>query len=146
MIKFTCGECGERLSVPDQHAGRRGICPACKGVNRIPLKAQSDVGIQQKQQVTSHAPASAPAPAARGATPWPVASASAEARAPIAPERSGPQAFEFFEEPGEMIELKARRRLPQPVKLALLIVAALALVSVLYFGLLLALKAMVPQG
>ena len=38
MIKFVCGGCGERLSVPDQYAGRKGACPTCRFVNRIPLR------------------------------------------------------------------------------------------------------------
>ena len=38
MIKFVCASCEERLSVPDQHGGRKGICPSCGAINRIPLK------------------------------------------------------------------------------------------------------------
>ena len=38
MIKFVCSSCGERLSVPDQYAGRKGACPGCGRVNRVPLR------------------------------------------------------------------------------------------------------------
>lgn len=38
MIKFVCNGCGERLSVPERFAGRKGACPNCKAVNRVPLR------------------------------------------------------------------------------------------------------------
>lgn len=38
MIKFVCGGCGERLSVPERFAGRKGACPNCKSINRVPLR------------------------------------------------------------------------------------------------------------
>src|SRR3982751_2339733 len=36
MIRFACGTCGERLSVPEKYAGRKGACPNCGNVNRVP--------------------------------------------------------------------------------------------------------------
>lgn len=36
MIRFPCGACGEKLSVPEKYAGRKGACPNCGSVNRVP--------------------------------------------------------------------------------------------------------------
>ncbi len=38
MIKFLCNGCQERLSVPERFAGRKGACPNCKTINRVPLR------------------------------------------------------------------------------------------------------------
>lgn len=38
MIRFCCQQCGKRLSVPDQSAGRRGKCPKCGSVVIVPDK------------------------------------------------------------------------------------------------------------
>ncbi|MDB5290639.1 MAG: hypothetical protein JWL69_1880, partial [Phycisphaerales bacterium] len=42
MIKFVCANCGERLSVPDAHGGKKGACPTCQAINRIPLKGYAE--------------------------------------------------------------------------------------------------------
>lgn len=36
MIRFVCKACSEKLAVPARFAGRRGRCPACGAVNRVP--------------------------------------------------------------------------------------------------------------
>lgn len=36
MVRFSCGTCGEKLSVPEKYAGRKGACPNCGSVNRVP--------------------------------------------------------------------------------------------------------------
>jgi len=36
MIKFHCKNCGEKFSVPEIHAGKKGKCPKCKNVILIP--------------------------------------------------------------------------------------------------------------
>lgn len=41
MIRFTCGTCNERLSVPGKFAGRRGACPTCGAVNRVPAASEA---------------------------------------------------------------------------------------------------------
>jgi len=66
MIKFVCASCGERLSVPDQHGGRKGLCPICQGVNRIPLKGYAETQ-PNSPTIARNAPASAQtaAPTAR---------------------------------------------------------------------------------
>lgn len=94
MIRFVCGTCGERLSVPDAHAGRKGACPTCLAVNRIPLKGMSPgapavtagaprIAEQSVSQEAKEKAAMAPAPVSPGAPlaqPGPAAGL-----APIAP-------------------------------------------------------------
>ena len=41
MIRFACGTCKERLVVPAHHAGRRGKCPNCGTVNRVPARSEN---------------------------------------------------------------------------------------------------------
>lgn len=36
-IRFACHECGKRMNIKSELAGRRGICPACQAKIRIPL-------------------------------------------------------------------------------------------------------------
>ena len=68
MIRFRCANCGEKLSVPDQYAGRKGKCPACQTPNRVPTADQA--GRMTEIPFPPRAPARqepAPAPAARTA-------------------------------------------------------------------------------
>lgn len=56
-IRFTC-PCGKTLQVPDEFAGQKGKCPACKGEVLIPGPAKaSDEG----GHITAEAPPAAPA-------------------------------------------------------------------------------------
>jgi phage FluMu protein Com len=36
MIQFRCEHCGHKLSVPDEHKGKRGKCPKCKNTLVVP--------------------------------------------------------------------------------------------------------------
>ena len=36
MIKFNCKNCGQRISVPEMHAGKKGKCPKCKTIVVVP--------------------------------------------------------------------------------------------------------------
>jgi len=36
MIHFQCKHCGHPVRIPDAHAGKRGRCPACKGIVTVP--------------------------------------------------------------------------------------------------------------
>lgn len=36
MIKFCCKNCGQKISVPEIHAGKKGRCPKCKNIVIIP--------------------------------------------------------------------------------------------------------------
>jgi hypothetical protein len=57
MIRFACGTCKERLVVPAHHAGRRGKCPNCGTVNRVPATSEF------AGPMTAIAPAAGAAPA-----------------------------------------------------------------------------------
>ena len=39
MIKFSCEHCGRRVSVRDEHAGKRGKCPRCGRMISVPEKS-----------------------------------------------------------------------------------------------------------
>jgi len=119
MIKFVCATCGERLSVPDGHGGRKGVCPVCLAVNRIPLK-----GYAQTQPNT------------------PVVAKLAQSSAPATPLNGG----------GAILPMTAvarphqERSLPKPLKVALLVIAALAIVGAIWLALYLALRWAVPMN
>jgi len=36
VIKFSCTNCGQRFSIPETHAGKKGKCPKCKNIVIIP--------------------------------------------------------------------------------------------------------------
>ena len=36
MIKFRCKNCGQKLSIPEIHAGKKGKCPKCKNIILTP--------------------------------------------------------------------------------------------------------------
>ena len=36
MISFNCEKCGQKVSAPDAHAGKKGKCPRCKSIMLIP--------------------------------------------------------------------------------------------------------------
>jgi phage FluMu protein Com len=38
MIKFRCKNCGQKFSISDQHAGKKGRCPKCKNLVTIPME------------------------------------------------------------------------------------------------------------
>lgn len=42
MIKFHCKNCDQRISVPENHAGKKGRCPKCKSIVVIPKIKTAD--------------------------------------------------------------------------------------------------------
>ncbi len=43
VIKFSCKNCGQKISVPDVHAGKKGKCPKCKTIVIVPqVKSAAD--------------------------------------------------------------------------------------------------------
>jgi len=42
MIKFSCENCGQKITVPQVHAGKRGKCPKCKQIVTIPEQTTLD--------------------------------------------------------------------------------------------------------
>ena len=43
VIKFSCAECGQHISVPIIHAGKKGKCPKCNSTVVIPGRENSDI-------------------------------------------------------------------------------------------------------
>jgi len=43
VIKFICAECGQHISVPIIHAGKKGKCPKCKNMVVIPSQENVDI-------------------------------------------------------------------------------------------------------
>lgn len=61
MIKFHCKNCGQKISVPDIHAGKKGKCPKCKILLVVPkIKSVSSANYQKdvatSKQVNSSPP------------------------------------------------------------------------------------------
>ncbi|MBM4025079.1 MAG: hypothetical protein FJ280_06665 [Planctomycetes bacterium] len=44
MIRFQCRHCGHPLNAPGTAANRKGKCPKCHGIVRIPIPAHGFVG------------------------------------------------------------------------------------------------------
>jgi len=42
MIRFLCQTCGARIRVNDDKAGKRGQCPKCGGIVRVPAAGRGD--------------------------------------------------------------------------------------------------------
>lgn len=59
MIKFRCKNCGQKISVPEIHSGKKGNCPKCKSIVDVPkIKATDSLNSQRnipagKQQNSS---------------------------------------------------------------------------------------------
>ena len=48
MIKFHCKNCGQKISVPEIHAGKKGKCPKCKKLVIVPKIKNADSMNEQK--------------------------------------------------------------------------------------------------
>jgi len=127
MIRFACGTCKERLVVPAHHAGRRGKCPNCGTVNRVP-KASEFAGAEPGTSV----PAVAPAEATQGNGPQPAAAPPPPQviRADRVPPRSH-ENVSPSEPPARLVEVNPDDDAGMPVWLKLLIVAGILGVLVL---------------
>ena len=42
MIRFTCGHCQASLKAPEDSAGKKGVCPTCRGELQIPILQPTD--------------------------------------------------------------------------------------------------------
>src|SRR5205085_3553362 len=85
-IAFQCSGCGATLRVPDTMAGRRGKCPKCATVNRIPGEGG--------QVQTAPSPAR-PAPAPDAAAEGEEAGGAPEPRPPKAARKRGNRTLLF---------------------------------------------------
>lgn len=50
MIRFRCKNCGQKITVGEIHAGKKGKCPKCKSVVIVPKPG--DVGSLTSQSAT----------------------------------------------------------------------------------------------
>ena len=41
MIKFTCKNCGQKISIPPKHSGKKAKCPGCKNIVEVPTLPQN---------------------------------------------------------------------------------------------------------
>jgi hypothetical protein len=81
-IRFACGTCHAKLSVPARYAGRKGVCPNCRAVTRVPATvAVAQPPPQQPQGTPPPAKATPRAPSPPPRTP--ATAAAAPARAPV---------------------------------------------------------------
>ena len=125
MIRFACGTCKERLVVPAHHAGRRGKCPNCGAVNRVP-KASEFVGAEAVTSVS----APGPAEATRGNETQPASAPPQVIRADPVSSRSMEE-IDPAEPPARLVEVNPFDDAGMPVWMKLLIVAAILGVLVL---------------
>ena len=63
MIKFRCKNCGQKISFPEIHSGKKGNCPKCKSIVVVPkikatgsLKDQINPPDEKQQNVSSPIP------------------------------------------------------------------------------------------
>jgi len=56
MIKFNCEKCGQKLSAPETHSGKKGKCPRCKNIIVVPATLNID-SILEKTDIGSAEPA-----------------------------------------------------------------------------------------
>jgi hypothetical protein len=47
MIEFQCNKCGQKISVHEKHAGKKGKCPKCKNVLVVPELQNSSCAPEQ---------------------------------------------------------------------------------------------------
>ncbi len=45
MLEFNCKNCGQKISVPELHAGKKGKCPKCKTIVVVP-EINNDIPLQ----------------------------------------------------------------------------------------------------
>ncbi|MHC4636167.1 MAG: hypothetical protein ACYTBV_01530 [Planctomycetota bacterium] len=53
MIKFRCKKCGQKIRVPDEHAGKKGKCPKCKTIVVVP-KINDDISLKPQESDTNY--------------------------------------------------------------------------------------------
>jgi hypothetical protein len=53
VIKFHCKNCGQKISVPDVHAGKKGKCPKCKTIVVVP-EINNDISLKPQDSHTDN--------------------------------------------------------------------------------------------
>ncbi len=51
MIRFNCKNCGQKISVPEVHAGKKGKCPKCKTIVVVP-EINDDISLKPRDSDT----------------------------------------------------------------------------------------------
>jgi phage FluMu protein Com len=54
MIRFQCEHCGQKFSVPQTTAGKKGRCPKCKSIITIPAVAEAKPDINKTESGTAN--------------------------------------------------------------------------------------------
>jgi phage FluMu protein Com len=54
MIRFRCEHCGQKFSVPQTSAGKKGRCPKCKSIITIPALAEAKPDINKTESGTAN--------------------------------------------------------------------------------------------
>jgi len=52
MIRFNCKNCGQKISVPEVHAGKKGKCPKCKTIVVVP-EINDDISLKRQDNDTT---------------------------------------------------------------------------------------------
>lgn len=125
MIRFACGTCKERLVVPAHHAGRRGKCPNCGTVNRVPKASE----FAEPEAATSVTAIAAVEATQRNET-QPASATQQVSRADPVPPQSQ-EKIDPSEPPARLVEVNPFDDAGMPVWMKLLIVAAILGVLVL---------------
>lgn len=47
MLKFNCKNCGQKISIPEVHAGKKGKCPKCKSIVVVP-EINDDISLRPR--------------------------------------------------------------------------------------------------
>ncbi len=53
MLKFNCKNCGQKISVPEVHAGKKGKCPKCKAIVVVP-EINDDIPLKLRDSDTDN--------------------------------------------------------------------------------------------
>lgn len=81
-IRFQCENCGRKLHVKDEVAGKKGSCPQCKSIIRIPLQSipEEQMAKVGAKPATPAAPSSAASTAAVSSQAMPAAERDSSSR------------------------------------------------------------------
>ena len=99
-ISAKCPHCGTLLNVKDELAGRKGKCPKCQGVVKIPaLAAVQLAAVPAAASAASRSAATSAPPKPKTVTPAPAATQKPRQAAPAGPEQIRAQIFAGFRGP-----------------------------------------------
>jgi phage FluMu protein Com len=130
MIKFNCRNCGQRLSVPESRAGKKGKCPKCRNIVVVPeIQASSPVTEQSNSGVPDINSKSSVDDSALLVTPQKDKIQDLPLSQPDFSEKTAEYDQELDEEPAEETESAAQRKLPWFIDMFLYPISASGLVN-----------------